>query len=280
MAGRLFMAAVVESGAALLPVDSEHNAIFQCLPAGLGLPAGQRRGLAPIGVRRILLTGSGGPFRNTPLEEFADITPERAIAHPNWSMGPKISVDSATMMNKGLELIEACWLFDARPEQVQIVVHPQSVIHSMVEYVDGSILAQLGNPDMRTPIAHALAWPERIESGVASLDLIAQARLDFQAPDMQRFPCLRLATTAIQRGGSAPAILNAANEVAVAAFLAREIRFNDIPAIIEQVLAGLPAVEPHSLVDVQNADRDARGIAAALVARLADRKAGTLAGGR
>jgi 1-deoxy-D-xylulose-5-phosphate reductoisomerase len=280
MAGRLFMAAVAESGAALLPVDSEHNAIFQCLPAGLGLPAGQRRGLAPIGVRRILLTGSGGPFRNTPLEEFADITPERAIAHPNWSMGPKISVDSATMMNKGLELIEACWLFDARPEQVQIVVHPQSVIHSMVEYVDGSILAQLGNPDMRTPIAHALAWPERIESGVASLDLIAQARLDFQAPDMQRFPCLRLAAAAIQRGGSAPTILNAANEVAVAAFLAREIRFNDIPAIIEQVLTELPAVEPHSLVDVQNADRDARGIATALVARLADRKAGTLAGGR
>jgi 1-deoxy-D-xylulose-5-phosphate reductoisomerase len=278
MAGRLFMAAVAESRATLLPVDSEHNAIFQCLPAGLGLSADQRRGLAPLGVRRILLTGSGGPFRNTPLEEFADITPERAIAHPNWSMGPKISVDSATMMNKGLELIEACWLFDARPEQVQIVVHPQSVIHSMVEYVDGSILAQLGNPDMRTPIAHALAWPERIDSGVASLDLIAQARLDFQAPDTQRFPCLRLATTAIQRGGSAPAVLNAANEVAVAAFLAREIRFNDIPAVIEQVMAELPAVEPHSLVDVQNADRDARGIAVALVARLADRKAGSLAG--
>jgi 1-deoxy-D-xylulose-5-phosphate reductoisomerase len=278
MAGRLFMAAVAESGATLLPVDSEHNAIFQCLPSGLGLPAGQRCGLAPLGVRRILLTGSGGPFRNTPLGEFPDITPERAIAHPNWSMGPKISVDSATMMNKGLELIEACWLFDARPEQVQIVVHPQSVIHSMVEYIDGSILAQLGNPDMRTPIAHALAWPERIDSGVSSLDLIAQARLDFQAPDVQRFPCLRLAAAAIQRGGSAPAVLNAANEIAVAAFLAREIRFNDIPAIIEQVLGELPAVEPHSLVDVQNADRDARGIAAALVGRLADRKTGSLAG--
>ena len=278
MAGRLFMAAVAESGATLLPLDSEHNAIFQCLPAGLGLPAQQRRGLAPLGVRRILLTGSGGPFRNTPLGEFADITPERAIAHPNWSMGPKISVDSATMMNQGLELIEACWLFDARPEQVQIVVHPQSVIHSMVEYVDGSILAQLGNPDMRTPIAHALAWPERIDSGVASLDLIAQARLDFQAPDVQRFPCLRLATAAIQRGGSAPAVLNAANEVAVAAFLARELRFTDIATVIEQVMAELPTVEPRSLVDVQNADRDARGIASALVARLADRKAGSAAG--
>lgn len=276
MAGPLFMAAVAASKATLLPVDSEHNAIFQCLPAG-GLPAAQR-GLGALGVRRILLTGSGGPFRNTPLGEFATITPERAIAHPNWSMGPKISVDSATMMNKGLELIEACWLFDARPEQVQIVVHPQSVIHSMVEYVDGSILAQLGNPDMRTPIAHALAWPERIESGVASLDLIVQARLDFQAPDEQRFPCLRLAAEAMRRGGTAPALLNAANEVAVAAFLAREIRFIDIAAVIERVLADLPAVEPHSLAEVQNADREARGLAAALVARLADTLASASAG--
>jgi 1-deoxy-D-xylulose-5-phosphate reductoisomerase len=278
MAGHLFMAAVAESKAVLLPVDSEHNAIFQCLPAAYQNRAnGQngsdgRRGLNTVGVRKILLTGSGGPFRNTPLNEFVSITPAQAIAHPNWSMGPKISVDSATMMNKGLELIEACWLFDARPEQVQIVIHPQSVIHSMVEYSDGSILAQLGNPDMRTPIAHALAWPERIASGVGSLDLIAQARLDFQAPDEQRFPCLRLAATAMRLGGSAPAVLNAANEIAVAAFLAGELRFTDIPVLIEQVMADVPAVEPHSLSDVQNADRDARQVAAALVGELANRR--------
>jgi 1-deoxy-D-xylulose-5-phosphate reductoisomerase len=277
MAGHLFMAAVAASKAVLLPVDSEHNAIFQCLPAAYQNRTngqdgtGGQHGLGAVGVRKILLTGSGGPFRNTPLSEFVSITPAQAIAHPNWSMGPKISVDSATMMNKGLELIEACWLFDARPEQVQIVIHPQSVIHSMVEYSDGSILAQLGNPDMRTPIAHALAWPERITSGVGSLDLIAQARLDFQAPDEQRFPCLRLAAEAMRRGGSAPAVLNAANEIAVAAFLAGELRFIDIPVLIEQVMADVPAVEPHSLTDVQNADRDARSIAAALVGQLASR---------
>jgi 1-deoxy-D-xylulose-5-phosphate reductoisomerase len=278
MAGQLFMTAVAASKAVLLPVDSEHNAIFQCLPAAYQNRAnGQngsdgRRDLSAVGVNKILLTGSGGPFRNTPLSDFVRITPAQAIAHPNWSMGPKISVDSATMMNKGLELIEACWLFDARPEQVQIVIHPQSVIHSMVEYSDGSILAQLGNPDMRTPIAHALAWPERIVSGVGSLDLIAQARLDFQAPDEQRFPCLRLAATAMRRGGSAPAVLNAANEIAVEAFLAGELRFIDIPVLIEQVMADVPAVEPHSLSDVQNADRDARQVAAALVGELADRR--------
>ncbi|HSB96523.1 MAG TPA: 1-deoxy-D-xylulose-5-phosphate reductoisomerase [Spongiibacteraceae bacterium] len=271
MAGHLFMAAVAASKAVLLPVDSEHNAIFQCLPAAYQDGSDGRRGLGAVGVRKILLTGSGGPFRNTPLSEFVSITPAQAIAHPNWSMGPKISVDSATMMNKGLELIEACWLFDARPEQVQIVIHPQSVIHSMVEYSDGSILAQLGNPDMRTPIAHALAWPERITSGVGSLDLIAQGRLDFQAPDEQRFPCLRLAAEAMRRGGSAPAVLNAANEIAVAAFLAGELRFIDIPVLIEQVMADVPPVEPHSLTDVQNADRDARRIAAAVVGQLANR---------
>jgi 1-deoxy-D-xylulose-5-phosphate reductoisomerase len=279
MAGHLFMAAVAASKAVLLPVDSEHNAIFQCLPNayrcgsgnGSGVGGQNQRGLNSIGVRKILLTGSGGPFRSTPLSEFVSITPAQAIAHPNWSMGPKISVDSATMMNKGLELIEACWLFDARPEQVQIVIHPQSVIHSMVEYDDGSVLAQLGNPDMRTPIAHALAWPERIVSGVGSLDLIAQARLDFQAPDEQRFPCLRLAAAAMRRGGSAPAVLNAANEIAVAAFLAGNIRFVDIPVLIEQVLADMPVVEPHSLTDVQNADRDARVIATTLVERLSQR---------
>ena len=265
MAGPLFMAAVAESGAVLLPVDSEHNAIFQCMPDDY------RAGLARVGVRKILLTGSGGPFRTTPLNELVSVTPAQAVAHPNWSMGPKISVDSATMMNKGLELIEACWLFDARPDQIQIVVHPQSVIHSMVEYIDGSVLAQLGNPDMRTPIAHALAWPQRIESGVGALDLIAQARLDFQAPDYARFPCLQLATTAMQRGGTAPALLNAANEEAVAAFLAGAIRFTDIPRVIERVLADIAAVEPRVLSDVQTADRDARQLAAAIISDTGNR---------
>ena len=271
MAGRLFMEAVAASGATLLPVDSEHNAIFQCMPpsflcgaSGAG-GANNRNSLVRAGVRKIVLTGSGGPFRNTPLSDLVRVTPAQAIAHPNWSMGPKISVDSATMMNKGLELIEACWLFDARPEQVQIVVHPQSVIHSMVEYIDGSVLAQLGNPDMRTPIAHALAWPERIESGVGTLDLIAQARLDFQAPDYVRFPCLRLATAAMQTGGTAPAVLNAANEAAVAAFLAGNIPFTAIPAIIECALERIVAVEPRTLADVQTADREARELAAALI---------------
>ncbi|HEY3699971.1 MAG TPA: 1-deoxy-D-xylulose-5-phosphate reductoisomerase [Spongiibacteraceae bacterium] len=270
MAGRLFMSAVAEAGATLLPVDSEHNAIFQCMPGNYLCGPDSLRSLARMGVRKILLTGSGGPFRHTPLSDLVRVTPAQAVAHPNWSMGPKISVDSATMMNKGLELIEACWLFDARPEQVQIVVHPQSVIHSMVEYIDGSVLAQLGNPDMRTPIAHALAWPERIESGVATLDLIAHARLDFQAPDYQRFPCLRLATEAMHAGGTAPALLNAANEAAVAAFLAKKIPFTAIPTIIEHVLREIPTVEPHALADVQNADRDARKLAAAIIAETGD----------
>ncbi|MFT3930009.1 MAG: 1-deoxy-D-xylulose-5-phosphate reductoisomerase [Spongiibacteraceae bacterium] len=269
MAGRLFMDAVAESGATLLPVDSEHNAIFQCMPSTYACKSAGRDTLGRIGVRKILLTGSGGPFRNTPLDDLVRVTPAQAIAHPNWSMGPKISVDSATMMNKGLELIEACWLFDAQPEQVQIVVHPQSVIHSMVEYIDGSVLAQLGNPDMRTPIAHALAWPERIESGVGALDLIAQARLDFQAPDYARFPCLRLATEAMRVGGTAPAVLNAANEIAVAAFLAEQIPFTAIPVVIEYVLEQIPAVEPHTLADVQIADRDARESALAYVFSMA-----------
>lgn len=269
MAGRLFMDAVAESGAILLPVDSEHNAIFQCMPPAYRCSVSSGTTLSRAGVRKILLTGSGGPFRNTPLKELVRVTPAQAIAHPNWSMGPKISVDSATMMNKGLELIEACWLFDAKPEQVQIVVHPQSVIHSMVEYIDGSVLAQLGNPDMRTPIAHALAWPERIESGVGTLDLIAQARLDFQAPDYERFPCLQLATQAMQAGGTAPALLNAANEIAVAAFLAGTIPFTAIALIIERVLDRISTVEPRTLAHVQTADRDARELAAALVSELA-----------
>ena len=259
MAGPLFMQAVAESGAVLLPVDSEHNAIFQCMPADY------RRGLSTVGVRRILLTGSGGPFRDTPLAALDQVTPAQAIAHPNWSMGPKISVDSATMMNKGLELIEACWLFDAKPEQVQIVVHPQSVIHSMVEYVDGSVLAQLGNPDMRTPIAHALAWPERIDSGVGALDLIAQGRLDFRAPDFERFPCLRLAIEAIRRGGTAPALLNAANEEAVTAFLDNRLPFTAIARVIEHVLTEIAESEPHTLEEVQTADRAARELAVAFI---------------
>ena len=217
MAGQIFIDAVHQHGATLLPIDSEHNAIFQALPGGYaGNPQAS-------GVSRILLTASGGPFRTTPLAELQHITPDQACAHPNWVMGRKISVDSATMMNKGLEVIEAHWLFNAPAEAIQIVVHPQSVIHSLVQYVDGSVLAQMGNPDMRTPIAYALAYPERIDAGVAPLDLIQIATLNFEAPDFQRFPCLALAYQALQAGGTAPALLNAANEVAVAAFLDRQI---------------------------------------------------------
>jgi 1-deoxy-D-xylulose-5-phosphate reductoisomerase len=261
MSGALFIEAVRRSGATLLPIDSEHNAIFQCLPGDYG------RGLERVGVRRIMLTASGGPFRETPLDELAAVTPEQACAHPNWSMGRKISVDSASMMNKGLELIEACWLFDARPEQVEVVIHPQSVIHSLVDYVDGSVLAQLGNPDMRTPISHALAWPQRIDSGVAPLDLFAVARLDFQAPDEQRFPCLRLARAAAEAGGTAPAMLNAANEVAVAAFLDRRIRFPEIASIIDQVLNTEPVVAVESLETVLAADQQARQLASQWLSR-------------
>ena len=255
MSGALFMQAVKRSGAVLLPIDSEHNAIFQCLPGDYA------RGLQQVGVRRILLTASGGPFREMPMEQLLRVTPEQACAHPNWSMGRKISVDSASMMNKGLELIEACWLFDAQPAQVEVLVHPQSVIHSLVDYVDGSVLAQLGNPDMRTPIAHALAWPERIDSGVAPLDLMAVARLDFQAPDEQRFPCLRLARQAAEQGGTAPAMLNAANEIAVAAFLARQIGFVEIPSMIEHVLNSEPVQAVEALPTVLAADLRARELA-------------------
>jgi len=255
MSGALFIQAVRRHGAVLLPIDSEHNAIFQCLPGDYG------RGLAQVGVRRILLTASGGPFRETPLDALANVTPEQACAHPNWSMGRKISVDSASMMNKGLELIEACWLFDAAPSQVEVVIHPQSVIHSLVDYVDGSVLAQLGNPDMRTPIAHALAWPERVDSGVAPLDLFRVGRLDFQEPDEGRFPCLRLARQAAEAGGSAPAMLNAANEVAVAAFLGRRIRFTEIASIIDQVLNREAALAVESLDAVVEADARARAAA-------------------
>ncbi len=255
VSGQLFMDEAAEHGAEILPIDSEHNAIFQCMPAGYA------QGLAGVGVRRILLTASGGPFRQTAMEELARITPEQACVHPNWSMGRKISVDSATMMNKGLEVIEACWLFHTRPERIKVVLHPQSVIHSMVEYTDGSVLAQMGNPDMRTPIAHALAWPERIESGVSSLDLFEVARLDFEAPDRQRFPCLSLAYQAIERGGTAPAILNAANEVAVAAFLDRRVGFMAIPEIIETVLSAIPAIDTQSLNELLDVDAQSRIVA-------------------
>ncbi len=254
MAGGLFMQAVVDHGATLLPIDSEHNAIFQCLPQDY-------RSIESAGIRRILLTGSGGPFRQTPVSELVNVTPDQACAHPNWSMGRKISVDSATMMNKGLEFVEACWLFDATPDQIEVVVHPQSVIHSMVEYTDGSVLAQMGNPDMRTPIAHAMAWPERIDSGVASLDFMAVSRLDFEAPSFERFPGLRLSIESARAGGVMPAILNAANEVAVDAFLNERIGFTDIPRIIEDVLGGSKNVEPVNLSVVKEVDAQARQMA-------------------
>jgi 1-deoxy-D-xylulose-5-phosphate reductoisomerase len=263
MAGGLFTQAVIEHKATLLPIDSEHNAIFQCLPNHRAREIAS--GPAACGVRKILLTASGGPFRNLALSDLAHVTPEQACAHPNWSMGKKISVDSATMLNKGLELIEACWLFNAKPDQIQVVIHPQSVIHSMVEYVDGSVLAQLGNPDMRTPIAHALAWPERIESGVANLDLIAISRLDFSAPDYKRFPCLALAESAARVAGTAPAILNAANEVAVDAFLERRIGFTRIHQVISDVMEKIAVTEPSDLAHVQAADAQARALARELI---------------
>lgn len=252
MSGQIFMDEVTRSGAQLLPVDSEHNAIFQCLPVNFG------SSLEQVGVRRILLTASGGPFRTTPAEQLDDVTPEQAIAHPNWVMGKKISVDSATMMNKGLEIIEARWLFNAAPEQIQVVLHPQSVIHSLVEYRDGSLLAQLGHPDMRTPIAHALAWPERIECGVPSLDIFAVARLDFSPPDLQRFPCLRLAYQTVRAGGTSGAIMNAANEVAVQAFLERRLAFTGIARVVEQVMDSVPGGAAVTLDAVLEADKVAR----------------------
>lgn len=259
MAGELFMHAVREHGATLLPVDSEHNAIFQALPADFS------RGLSACGVRRILLTASGGPFRNTPLEALSNVTPEQACAHPNWVMGRKISVDSATMMNKGLEVIEAHWLFAASPASIQVVVHPQSVIHSAVEYADGSVLAQLGNPDMRTPIAYSLAYPERIDAGVEPLDLFRIGRLDFSEPDFQRFRCLQLAYDVLNQGGTASAILNAANEIAVDAFLSRKLPFLGIARLNEAVLNALPAGPEGSLADVLEADANARALATKMV---------------
>jgi 1-deoxy-D-xylulose-5-phosphate reductoisomerase len=259
MSGHLFMQAVREHGAELLPIDSEHNAIFQCMPHDY------RPGMDAKGVRRILLTGSGGPFRETPVEQLASVTPEQAIAHPNWNMGRKISVDSATMMNKGLELIEACWLFDVDPDKVEIVVHKESVIHSMVDYLDGSVLAQLGNPDMRTPIAHALSWPQRIDSGVDALDMFSVGQLNFERPDMQRFPCLRLADEAIRAGGTASTILNAANEVAVEAFLQGQLAFTGIAQVIEFSMQSINFVEADSIETILDADAHAREVAMACI---------------
>ncbi len=252
LAGQLFMDAVAENGAVLLPIDSEHNAVFQALPASYARKPGVS------GVRKVLLTASGGPFRASPIEQLLGVTPEQACAHPNWVMGRKISVDSATMMNKGLEVIEAHWLFGAPADIIEVVVHRQSVIHSMVEYVDGSVIAQLGNPDMRTPIAHALAWPERIDAGVRSLDLFEIARLDFERPDLQRFPCLALAFAALRAGGAAPATINAANEEAVEAFLERRIGFLDIARVIEPCLERCTGFAVDSLDAVFAADAQAR----------------------
>ncbi|AMQ87895.1 1-deoxy-D-xylulose-5-phosphate reductoisomerase [Marinobacter sp. LQ44] len=252
MSGQLFMDAVIASGSELLPIDSEHNAIFQCMPAD------KIRDPKAAGITRILLTASGGPFRTLAAEELRSVTPSQACAHPNWSMGQKISVDSATLMNKGLELIEACWLFNTTPDRVEVHVHPESIIHSMVEYTDGSVLAQLGSPDMRTPIANGLAWPERIEAGVAPLDLFAIGKFHFERPDLQRFPCLRLAAEAFASGGTAPAVLNAANEVAVEAFLDGKLCFADIPVIIERTLAATPVVPASDFDTIFGKDAEAR----------------------
>lgn len=252
MSGKLFMDAVSNSGAELLPIDSEHNAIFQCIPPD------RIRDPEGAGISRILLTASGGPFREHSAEALRTVSPEQACAHPNWSMGQKISVDSATLMNKGLELIEACWLFNTTPERIEVHVHPESIIHSMVEYLDGSVLAQLGSPDMRTPIANGLAWPERIDAGVAPLDLFSIGRFHFERPDLVRFPCLRLAAEAFDAGGTAPAVLNAANEEAVSAFLAGNLCFADIPVIIERTLAATAVTPADSFETIFAKDSEAR----------------------
>ncbi len=260
MAGNLLIEAVHAGGGVLIPIDSEHNAIFQCLPGDI------RAGVRPPGVRRVLLTASGGPFLRLPVERLVRVTPDEACAHPRWAMGRKISVDSATLMNKGLELIEACHLFGLAADEVDVVVHPQSIVHSMVEYLDGSVLAQLGNPDMRIPIAHALAWPQRRPSGADRLDLVAIGRLDFEAPDMERFPCLAYAQAAARAGGTAPAILNAANEMAVQTFLERRLNFAAIPEVIEAVFETVETIGNVSDLEViLQADAQARSAAAAVM---------------
>ena len=261
MAGPLFMRTVREHGAMLLPIDSEHNAVFQCMPQAAARPGS-------AAVRRIVLTASGGPFRATPMERLPQVTPDEACAHPNWVMGRKISVDSATMMNKGLEVIEAHWLFDVPPDRIEVLIHAQSIVHSLVEFADGSVIAQLSNPDMRVPIAHALGFPDRIESGAAPLDLAAIGQLSFARPDAQRFPCLGLAYAALREGGTAPAVLNAANEVAVAAFLEGKLRYTAIPQVIEQALRDASATRADDLETVLEADRNARRAAAQSVAML------------
>lgn len=261
MAGELFMQTVREARAQLLPIDSEHNAVFQALPRTFD------GSLEGAGVRRILLTASGGPFRNLSAAAMRNVTPEEACRHPNWRMGRKISVDSATMMNKGLEVIEAHYLFNAPSERIEIVIHPQSIIHSLVEYVDGSFIAQLGHPDMRTPIAYALGFPERIEAGTPEFKLSSIGQLSFEAPDITRFPCIRLAYEALDQGGSAPIVLNAANEVAVDRFLAGALRFDGIAAVIEQTLAVAPRADVGSLSDAVTIDAEARTLAQGIITR-------------
>lgn len=262
MSGDIFMRTVADSGAHLLPIDSEHNAIFQCMPAGY------KAGVRATQARRILLTASGGPFREMPLEQMPHVTPAQAVAHPNWDMGRKISVDSATMMNKGLEMIEACLLFNMTPDQIQVVIHPQSVIHSMVDYVDGTVLAQMGNPDMRIPIAHSMAWPERFDSGVEPLNIFDVERMDFQEPNLERFPCLRLAYEAINAGGIMPTVLNAANEIAVDAFLNERVRFTDIPIIIERCMKEFDAKPADSLEIILDVDKQARKLSNQIIDEL------------
>jgi 1-deoxy-D-xylulose-5-phosphate reductoisomerase len=257
MAGHLLLDAVSQNQATLLPVDSEHNAIFQCLPENGAWHDGS--------VSKVLLTASGGPFRSWTTEQLQYVTPEQACAHPNWSMGRKISVDSASLMNKGLEVIEACWLFDLPVEQIEVVVHPQSIIHSMVQYVDGSTLAQMGNPDMRTPIAYALSWPSRIAAGVSPLNLIEVSQMTFEKPDVNRFPCLRLAMDSMRAGGCAPIYLNAANEVAVAAFLDEKIPFMGIPQVIESTLNDSESTAPKDIKTVLLADQRARDLATEII---------------
>lgn len=258
MSGDIFMNAAIQGGAELLPIDSEHNAIFQCLPPHFTNPKHTMRMKERLGVEEIWLTASGGPFRNTPIDQLANITPDQACAHPNWVMGRKISVDSATMMNKGLEVIEAHWLFGLPLEQIKVLIHPESVVHSMVRYRDGSVMAQLGQPDMRTPIAFGLAWPNRIDAGVAPLDLTQLSGLHFTEPDLQRFPCLGLAFAAAKQGGTSPTVLNAANEIAVAAFLENRLPYLKIAQAVEFALNQLPGQKAGSLDEVLAVDREAR----------------------
>ena len=258
MSGDIFMNAAIQGGAELLPIDSEHNAIFQCLPPHFTNPKHTMRKKERLGVEEIWLTASGGPFRNTPIDQLANITPDQACAHPNWVMGRKISVDSATMMNKGLEVIEAHWLFGLPLEQIKVLIHPESVVHSMVRYRDGSVMAQLGQPDMRTPIAFGLAWPNRIDAGVAPLDLTQLSGLHFTEPDLQRFPCLGLAFAAAKQGGTSPTVLNAANEIAVAAFLENRLPYLKIAQAVEFALNQLPGQKAGSLDEVLAVDREAR----------------------